>query len=144
MIVPFILKQAAGQLFDYLRLASKNRVQTVESLKQYITTSKRTFSADDIMNPTKKMYRLLGELQIIFSQAINSEISVEEFRAKIQEILKKTEEFELENTAKKMIEQFLIDGRFALFMSSNDANIHYQKLYDEAANILGITPTTGK
>ncbi len=83
-------------------------------------------------------------MQIIFSQAINNEISVEEFRSRIDSILIQTEEFELENTAKKMIEQFLIDGRFALFMGSNDANIHYQKLYDEAANILKITPTTGK
>lgn len=144
-IVPFVLKQSAGKLFDYLRLVSKERLQTVSALKEYANVTRKNLATDvDIQNPTKRMYRLLGELQTIFSQAVNSEIEVEEFRSKIENILEQTEEFELENTAEKMIEQFLIDGRFALFMGNNDINAHYQKLYDEAANILQINPTTGK
>lgn len=90
------------------------------------------------------MYRILGELQVIFSEAVNGEIEAEEFRKKIENILVQTEEFKLDNTAKKMIEQFLIDSRFALFMGTSDKNARYQKLYDEAANILGINPTTPK
>lgn len=90
------------------------------------------------------MYRILGELQVIFSEAVNGEIEAEEFRKKIENILVQTEEFKLDNTAKKMIEQFLIDSRFALFMGTSDTNARYQKLYDEAANILEINPTTPK
>ena len=147
-ILPFVLasQKKVGALFDFLRAASMDRVQTVDSLKNYVTNSKNNFGSDtaDIVNPTKKMHRLLGELQIIFSRAVNEEIDVEEFRTKTQEILEKTEAFSKNNTARKMIEQFLIDGRFALFMGENTENSHYQKLYDEAADILNINPTTGK
>lgn len=56
IIVPFfILKQSASKLFDYLRLASKERVRAVDALKQYTTSVKKNFSIDSaIQNPTKK------------------------------------------------------------------------------------------
>lgn len=136
----------ASELFKFLEIASQERMKTVDALKNYTKTNQSHFNSDteNISNPTKKMYRLLGDLQIIFSRAVNSEIDINDFRTKTEEILQRTKEFDLEDAARKMIEQFLVDGRFALFAENNGQNAEYQKLYDSAANILGINPTTPK
>lgn len=143
-IIPFIFtkNEEARKLFQLLQAASEERVETVNSLKNYSRRISVQFGSDQgIANPTKRKYRLLGKLQTIFSQAVNGEIEVDDFRKQTEYILAQTKEFSGENPASNMIEQFLIDGRFALF---NDTNPLYQKLYDEAAKILSINPTTEK
>lgn len=35
VIVPFILKNSAEKLFDHLKMASKNRIETIDKLKEY-------------------------------------------------------------------------------------------------------------
>lgn len=146
-IIPFVLAsdQKVKEIFNLLNIASRDRIKTVDTLKNYSKISKNTSSSDTsaIMNPSKQKSLLLGDLQTIFSNAVNEEITVEQFHSKTEKILQDTKELNLDNTARKMIEQFLIDGRFALY-NTDSVESHYQKLYEEAASILGINPTTGK
>ncbi len=46
------------------------------------------------------------------------------------------------STAKQTIEQFLLDGRFAVF--GGVAGPKYQDIYDAIAQMIGVEATTGK
>lgn len=141
------LSQKNRQLFKYLEKSLQNRVKTIDTMKQYASLGHGSFvnsaNNSEIINPTKNMYRILGELQIIFSRAVNGELTSEEFQQKVVEIRSRAAEFELQDRADELLQQFLIDGRFALYANSGE-NSSYKKLYEEAALILGIVPEDGK
>lgn len=134
-------------LFQYFEYAVLERVKTLDAMKQYSDGGNGGFvqldSEQNILNPTKNMYRLLGELQIIFSDAVNSKIDADMFRKKVLDIRTRASEFELENRVDELLQKFLIDGRFALYADGTEA-LQYKKLYNEAALILGIVPEDGK
>lgn len=135
------------KLFDNLRKLLNYRAKNVENLKSYSKTDSLGISnsaSSEFQNPAKNAFRLLGNLQIIFSKWVNWEISSQEFRDSVTKIITETEKYESNNSAKKLLEQFLIDGRFALFATEWINLTQYQALYNEAANILWIVPTTGK
>lgn len=136
------------KLFNFLEKSIMERVKAVDSMKQYANLGHGSFAknSDDsnIVNPTKNMYRMLGELQIIFSKSVNGEITPEDFRTKVVDIRNRSKEFGiLQSRVDELLQKFLIDGRFALYSDSAEIN-QYKKLYNEAANILGITPADGK
>lgn len=64
------------------------------------------------------MYRLLGELQVILAQAVNHELTAAEFKEKVENIRNRSAEFHLQERADELIQQFLTDGRFALYSDS--------------------------
>lgn len=134
------------KLFQYLQSAINTRVQALDILKQYSTVGNNGFAntqATNVQNPTKNMYRLLGELQIIFSRAVNGEMTAEDFRTRVLDIRSRAATFGLESKADELLQKFLTDGRFALYTDAAN-NSQYQALYTEAAKILHIVPDDGK
>lgn len=135
-------------LFEYLHTFFDTKVKTLDILKQYAKTGTSWFTGSPsesiIKNPTKNTYRLLGEMQMIFSQAVNNQITSDVFKTKILDIIATAKNFWLETKASDLLEKFLIDWRFALFLNEWDKGSQYQVLYDQAASILGIVPQDGK
>lgn len=48
------------------------------------------------------------------------------------------------SSAKKTIEKFLLDGRFALYGNISDIDDGYQETYENIAKMIGIEKTGGK
>lgn len=141
------LPRDARILFENLHNLLAYRAKSVENLKSYSKSDIFGIASkqnNTVANPSKNAYRLLGNLQIIFSKWVNGEISASEFKESVLSIIAETEKYESNNSAKKLVEQFLIDGRFALFTNEWENLAQYQALYTEAASILGIVPETGK
>jgi hypothetical protein len=65
-----------------------------------------------------------------------------DFRNKIEQIHIESEKLIKGNSIQMTLEAFLTDARFAIF--GNIANNQFDSIYAETANILGITPDTGK
>lgn len=95
-----------------------------------------------IHNPTKNEHYLIRELQMLFSNVVGNELDPATFRTRIESIQSRAQLLGATDRVQKMIEQFLIDGRYALFLDRKNSQI--QEVYNEVAQMVGITPTTGK
>ena len=132
-------------LFQMLHTIFRDRVHQVDLLKEYrksntaFATSK---TATNILNPTKNTYRILGDLQLLFSNAVSDEMSPQAFRTEAERIIALSQQYQFNDEVNTEIEDFLINGRFALYLDVQ--NTQYQFLYNEAASIVGIAPTTGR
>ncbi len=138
------LPRETRDLFVALHAFFGERVRAVDLLKSYsLQMPDMKKSQSQVVNPTKKMFYLLGELQAILSRAVSAEMTSDEFHKELEQIYAISQNVAHENNnVQDVIEQFLIDGRFAIFLDAR--NGQYQAIYNQVANILGIAPTTGK
>lgn len=99
-----------------------------------------------LTNPTKKNYFMLLELKYLLAQVVKSSDSkTDEMIARIGTIYENAKTLQMESsTAKKTIEQFLLDGRFALYGNGNGIGSDYANTYEKIAQMIGIEPTAGK
>lgn len=139
------LPRTVHPLFELLHLSFLERAQSINLLEQYGRSQGYAFSipeGNSIHNPTKNEYYLLRELEMLFANVVVNETNVEDFHTSITSIQRRAKQLSAENTVQKLIEQFLIDGRFALFLDNKNSQI--QEIYNEIAHLVHITPTTGK
>ncbi|PID84575.1 hypothetical protein CSB09_00210 [Candidatus Gracilibacteria bacterium] len=133
-------------LFEMLQVSFQDRVQAVRLIKQY-SLENREFNPSNkvkwLKNPTKKIHRLLGELQFVLSEAVtNNDMSPEKLSREYYRILGVANKIDPNNKIPKIMEQFLIDGRFALFQKKN--NLQFKAIYNTVAGIVGVAPTSRK
>ena len=80
---------------------------------------------------------MLLELSGLLSQIVDAKWNLESLVSKIGNIYNVTKNINLEGpSAKKTIEQFLLDGRFALYGGAT--NTQYQEIYESIAKMIGI------
>lgn len=151
---PYMLS-ASLPLFDMVYQFFVQKIGDLDELKEY-STKKTSYLQGEFQNPTKNMHIMLGELRMLFSKAVdeNSKMSVGDFQKQLTTIIARAKEFGFDKQARDMTEEFLIDGRFALFTDgiknfSEGADgvkkmTNYQMLYESAARVLGIQPETEK
>lgn len=151
---PYMLS-ASLPLFDMVYQFFVQKIGDLDELKEY-STKKTSYFQGEFQNPTKNMHIMLGELRMLFSKAVdeNSKMSVGDFQKQLTTIIARAKEFGFDKQARDMTEEFLIDGRFALFTDgiknfSEGADgvkkmTNYQMLYESAARVLGIQPETEK
>lgn len=139
------LPSSTRPLFQMFHILFRDRIKQVENLKSY--TSNRWLATTEvnsmIYNPSKKNHYLLDDLRSVLSRAVQSQMSVDDFRTRIDKIHLASEELVKGNSIQVTLESFLTDARFATYWNSV-ANSKFGDIYTETANILGITPDTGK
>ncbi len=124
-----------------------DQVEWVDLLKSYasdwiVNTNQ---SSGWMINPSKRNHLMLLELKTLLSQIVNMKTSSRAIVERVAELYTNAKSLKLESsTAKKTIEQFLLDGRFALYGNISDVGKGYQENYEDIAKMIGITPTTGK
>jgi hypothetical protein len=132
-------------LFRMLHTMFHDKVAQVDSMKSYATElmySSESMGNPWLKNPSKVNHFLLLDLKATLSQWLQSQTNIDTFTQKIQSIREKAETLAIGNSVEKTFQQFLTDGRFALFGTSVSAN--YEKIYKDVALIVGIAPSTGK
>ncbi len=134
-------------LFQILSARFHSQVEGVDLLKSY--SSDGWFQAvqysEWVMNPSKRNHLMLLELKGLLSQLVRGKKSTASVVRRVGEIYNSAKSLKIEwSTAKKTIEQFLLDGRFALYGDLNNIGLWYQENYEAIARIIGITPTSGK
>ncbi len=140
----FKLPVATKPLFHMLNVLFADRIAQVESLKKYVSnksyTEKNTNSM--IYNPSKKNFYLLEELRSILSRTTQAQMDSKEFSRKIKNIYAESKLLVNGNSVSTTLQWFLTDTRFVLFWKN--PNTKFGDIYIETANILEITPSSGK
>lgn len=96
-----------------------------------------------LINPSKRNHNMLLELSSLLSKAVNANSDPDALVAKIWRLYEQAKGLNIaDSTAKILVEQFLLDGRFALY--AGVANSKYQSTYESIAKIIGIEPTSAK
>ncbi len=134
-------------LFRTLSARFHEQVESVDLLKSYWAWSNTngTVASDWLFNPSKKNHIMLLELKDLLSQVIRSKTDKKAIVRRIWEIYQNAKELKLESSsAKKTIEKFLLDGRFALYGNISDIDAGYQETYENIAKMIGIEKSGGK
>ncbi len=130
----------AKTLFQILSLFFKARIDNVNLLKDYgekAAYDTQPVSSVWLLNPAKINHQMLLELSGLLSQVVDAKGNMNDLVAKIGNIYNVTKDMNLEwPSAKKTIEQFLLDGRFALYGGAT--NTQYQEIYESIAKMIGI------
>ena len=131
-------------LFRILSARFKEKVDMMD-LGRYKAYGTNAFGEQStwLLNPSKKNHNLLLELSALLSKAVNSNTDPEILVPKIGRLYNQAKWLNIEqSTAKTLVEQFLLDGRFALY--AGVSNSKYQYTYESIAKIIGIEPTSAK
>jgi hypothetical protein len=139
-------------LFRTLSARFHDQVEWVDILKSYATDinfAPENLESNWLKNPSKKNHLMLLELKYLLSQILRTKEKSTDGQdvniRRIGEIYKNALSLKMESsTAKKTIEQFLLDGRFALYGNTTGMGQWYQETYMEIARIIGIEPAEGK
>lgn len=120
-----------------------DKVAQIDIMKSYANSA--AYSSDLagsmwLKNPAKINHFLLLELKGTLSQGLQSQTTFDAFNRKIAQIRERAKVLAIGNTVNATFEEFLTNGRFALF--SNTVSPKYERIYQEVASIVGITPTT--
>lgn len=95
-----------------------------------------------LANPTKENYFMFLELKSLLSKVVKSDGNTDELVSRITLLYEKAKSLKIESSsAKKTIEQFLLDGRFALYGDTDTVGASYQDTYEKIAKMIGIEPT---
>lgn len=132
-------------LFRMLHTMFHDKVAQVEDMKSYASQVDFSSDAGDnswLLNPSKMNHFLLLQLKWALSQGLQFQTTFESFTKRVAEIRNKAEGLAIGNSVNQTFEEFLTDGRFALF--STTVSPKYEKIYQEVASIVGIAPSTGK
>lgn len=130
-------------LFRILSAQSRQKVETINLRKSYNPYSSQTSTESPwLMNPSKKNHNMLLKLSELLTQVISQQDSQKQI-TEIWKIYTQAKNLKLKDaTAKGLVEQFLLDGRFAVYWGI--ANSKYQQNYEEIAELIGIKAGTGQ
>ena len=134
-------------LFRALSARFHEQVAWIDLLKSYSSndTAPSIQSSDWMMNPAKSNHLMLLELKWLLSQIVTMTSKSASNVDRVAQIYKDAKSLKMESsTAKKTIEQFLLDGRFALYGNISEVGKGYQENYEKIAQLIGITPSSGK
>ena len=134
-------------LFRTLSARFHEQVESVDLLKSYWvwSSTNATVASDWLINPSKKNHIMLLELKGLLSQVIRTKKDKKTIVNRIWEIYQNAKALKMESSsAKKTIEKFLLDGRFALYGNISDIDDGYQETYENIAKMIGIEKTGGK
>jgi hypothetical protein len=133
-------------LFRVLSAKFKEKVEAKNSLKQRYGLygyNENAIESPWLMNPSKKNHNMLVELSFLLSKALDNNSNSEAIIGKIGTLYKQASLLNLRDaTAKSLVEQFLLDGRFAQYGGS--VSPKYQETYENIARIIGIERTDAK
>jgi len=132
-------------LFRQLRTLFVQRVDQVNMMRSY-SASGDFLSLEDmnslLVNPGKRNAILLMDLQSTFSDSLQAWVDTEKFVKRIQDIHNTAKTLPIGNDVDKLFQEFLTDGRFAMFSQITDQK--FVSIYNEVAKIIGIAPNTQK
>ncbi len=132
-------------LFRQLRTLFVQRVDQVNMMRSY-SASGEFLSLEDmnslLVNPGKRNAILLMDLQATFSDSLQTWVDIQKFVNRIQDIHNTAKTLPIGNDVDKLFQEFLTDGRFAMFSQSTDQK--FISIYNEIAKIIWIAPTTQK
>ncbi len=96
-----------------------------------------------LLNPSKQNHNMLTQLSALLSRAVDPSANSDNLVINIGKLYEEAKKLNIEDgTAKMVVEQFLLDGRFALY--GWVANSRYQEIYESIAKMIGIEPTSWK
>ena len=139
------LRPESKILFRALSSIFRKKVENIDIRKRYAISS--AYDSKDVsslqINPTKNDYSKLTELKFLLSRAVDSAGASTDLVKKIWRAYNEAKDLKISNSnARSIVEQFLLDGRFALY--GGIVNSRYQETYESIAQIIGIQPTSGK
>lgn len=139
------LPASSRPLFQMLHLLFRERISQVDLVKSYSTNYTNNLVDDRslILNPSKKNYYLLDDLQSVLSKAVMTQMEGQDFRDRVNKIYDESKNLVKWNSVNNTLEAFLTDTRFATFAGNIQHN-QLDTIYKETAGILGITPPDGK
>lgn len=132
-------------LFQMLHILFRDRISQVDMIKNYqFVLGVSSEREKNIFNPSKRNYYLLQDLQIVLSDAVQSQkMDKDTFWSKIQAIYDESKSLVAGNSVQKKLEDFLTNSRFATFGTLTNTQ-QFEAMYTQVAAILGITPVAGK
>ncbi len=132
-------------LFRALSSNFRKKVENIDIQKRYAYQWALTEEnvSSFLLNPSKKNHNMLVQLYALLSRAVDPWANSENLVINIGRLYEQAKLLNIQdNTAKIIVEQFLLDGRFALY--GWVANSRYQGIYESIAKMIGIEPTSGK
>jgi hypothetical protein len=133
-------------LFRALSARFKAKVDTKNTLRERYGLygyNENSNESQWLLNPSKKNHNMLVELSFLLSKALDSNTNSDTIIGKIGTLYKQASNLNIrDSTAKSLVEQFLLDGRFAQYGGS--VSPKYQETYESIARIIGIERTDAK
>ncbi len=133
-------------LFRALSALFRKKVENIDIQKRYALTN--PYYGDEtqsslLINPSKRDHTRLLELSSLLAKAVDPTGASTDLVKKIGRAYNDTKDLKLTtSSAKSLVEQFLLDGRFALYWGV--ANSKYQETYESIAEIIWIRQTSDK
>lgn len=143
--INYRLKPETKILFRALSTIFRKKVENIDIQKRYALTGR--YDSQDtsslLINPSKKDNAKLRELQSLLARAVDTAGASSDLVKQIGKTYMDAKDLKMTNSnAKSIVEQFLLDGRFALY--GGIANSNYQETYESIAQIIGIQKTSGQ
>lgn len=137
------LPRESMALFRILSALSRQKVDAINTRKSYNPYASNIKSESSwLINPSKKNHNMLLRLSELLTQVIGQQDSKNQI-AEISKIYDQAKKLNLKDaTAKWLVEQFLLDWRFAVY--GGVANSKYQDSYEEIARMIGIHASSGQ
>lgn len=130
-------------LFRALSSRFKEKVDTNTIRNKYWFYNEFKAESSWLMNPSKINHNMLMELWFLLTKALDARDSSDEVIGKIGTLYNQAKSLDLKNSsAKNLVEQFLLDGRFAVY--GGVSNPRYQQTYENIAKMIGIERTDAK
>lgn len=127
-------------LFSIFSVVSQQKNPDSDTIKRKYVWSYSSDAPENawLLNPSKKNHNMLLQLSYSLSRVISSSASDTSGEAKkISAMYKEASGLKLKSaTAKTLIEEFLLDGRYALY--AGDADKKLQDAYEEIATLIGV------
>jgi len=136
------------KLFRVLSARFHNQVAWINLANSYDASVANQQTAEFsswLMNPSKKNHLMFLELRWLLSKVVKSNGNTDELVARIAKLYEIAKSLDTEtSSAGKIIEQFLLDGHFALYGDMDNVGASYQDTYEKIARMIGIEPTAWK
>jgi hypothetical protein len=134
-------------LFRNLHLLFSDHVKKVDLYRTYSDAHVLSSEMKNnwwVVNPGKKNYYSVNQLKWLLAQTLRTDQQTDKKRLKeeIWKIYAESKNLSQENATRETLEQFLVDGRFALF--SGEVNSNFSEIYHIIADIIEITPKDTK
>lgn len=139
------LPNSSIRLFRALSAKFKQKVDVKNNLREKYSAYTYGDMAESkwLINPSKKNHNMLVELSSLLSKALNNSTNSDVIIGKIWKLYAEATALNMQDsTAKSLVEQFLLDGRFAQYGWS--VNTKYQQIYEGIAWIIGVKRTDAR
>ncbi len=140
------LPNSSIRLFRILSAQFKQDVEAKNNLRQKYAVygyNDTIVESQWLFNPSKKNHNMLVELGSLLAKALNANTNSDAVIGKIGKIYAEATALHMQDsTAKSLVEQFLLDGRFAQYGWS--VNTKYKETYEGIAAIIGIKRTDAR